>query len=121
MHAALLDKFSFLGKFLAKAILDSRLVRLPVLYVVGHGACYCVVDLQIDIPLSTAFYKWILNQEATLSRSDLQEVDPVLGRSYTQLWDVAVKKQAIEDDSQLVNCYVVICYWWRLGLRQSDG
>ncbi|XP_062521457.1 E3 ubiquitin-protein ligase TRIP12-like isoform X2 [Corticium candelabrum] len=81
VHAALLDKFSFLGKFLAKAILDSRL---------------------IDIPLSTAFYKWILNQEATLSRSDLQEVDPVLGRSYTQLWDVAVKKQAIEDDSQLL-------------------
>ena len=61
------------------------------------------VVVQIDIPLSKAFYKWVLNQEATLDRSDLQEIDPALGQSYAQLWDVAMKKQRIQDNAQLVS------------------
>jgi E3 ubiquitin-protein ligase TRIP12 len=81
VYAALMDKFLFLGKFLAKAILDSRLV---------------------DIPLSNAFYKWVLNQEATLDQSDLQEIDPTLWQSYAQLWNVALKKQRIQEDTQLL-------------------
>ncbi|XP_065888621.1 E3 ubiquitin-protein ligase TRIP12-like isoform X2 [Dysidea avara] len=73
-------KFSFMGKFVARSLMDSRM---------------------LDIPFSEAFYKWILGMEDTFTAQDLQHVDPVMARSFAQLAEVAVKKHNLERDSLL--------------------
>ncbi|XP_074658456.1 E3 ubiquitin-protein ligase TRIP12-like [Tubulanus polymorphus] len=70
-------KFKFMGKFLAKAVMDSRM---------------------IDIPLSPVFYMWLLGQENTLNSNHLHLVDPELARSYNQLEDVLRQKNRIVSD-----------------------
>ncbi|XP_062604886.1 E3 ubiquitin-protein ligase TRIP12-like [Saccostrea cucullata] len=70
-------KFKFLGKFMAKALMDSRM---------------------LDIPLSLVFYKWLLGQEHSLTSSDLQHLDPVIAKSFQQLEDVLHQKQRIFTD-----------------------
>ena len=57
---------------------------------------------QLDIPLSEAFYKWMLGKEKTFTAQDLQHVDPIIARSYAQLAAVAVKKHRLESDPLLV-------------------
>ncbi|XP_064639626.1 E3 ubiquitin-protein ligase TRIP12-like isoform X2 [Lineus longissimus] len=71
------NKFKFLGKFMAKALMDSRMV---------------------DIPLSLVFMKWVLGQENSLNASHLEYVDADLSRSYRQLEDVVRKKKRILAD-----------------------
>ncbi|CAH1781422.1 unnamed protein product [Owenia fusiformis] len=71
------NKFKFMGKFVAKSLMDSRM---------------------IDIPLSQAFYKWLLGQESMLCSRDLQYVDPVLAKSFYQLEEVVRQKKFIESD-----------------------
>lgn len=71
------NKFKLLGKFMAKAMMDSRM---------------------LDIPLSLVFYKWMLGQEHSLTSSDLQYVDPVVAKSFRQLEDVVRQKQRILAD-----------------------
>ncbi|XP_021365731.1 E3 ubiquitin-protein ligase TRIP12-like isoform X1 [Mizuhopecten yessoensis] len=71
------NKFKLLGKFMAKAMMDSRM---------------------LDIPLSLVFYKWMLGQEHSLTSSDLQFVDPVVAKSFRQLEDVVRQKQRILAD-----------------------
>ncbi|CAL1542098.1 unnamed protein product [Lymnaea stagnalis] len=75
-------KFKFLGKFMAKALMDSRM---------------------IDLPLSRVFYKWILGQENFLSSSDLYHVDRVLGRSFQQLENIVHEKKQICSDKSLTD------------------
>ncbi len=75
------SKFRFLGKFVAKAITDSRM---------------------LDLPFSEAFYKWLLGDEGMFTGQDLQFVDPIMARSFAQLAAVAVKKHALESDPLLV-------------------
>lgn len=70
-------KFKFLGKLLAKAVMDSRMV---------------------DLPLSEVFYKWLLGQEHSLTAADLQFIDPVLARSYQQMEQIVRQKKRIEAD-----------------------
>ncbi|XP_033112984.1 E3 ubiquitin-protein ligase TRIP12-like isoform X2 [Anneissia japonica] len=70
-------KFRFLGKFMAKALMDSRI---------------------LDIPLSLPFYKWVLGQEGSLTPADLHYVDPVLARSYDQLHDLLRQKKRLHQD-----------------------
>ncbi|XP_071951146.1 E3 ubiquitin-protein ligase TRIP12-like isoform X2 [Antedon mediterranea] len=70
-------KFKFLGKFMAKALMDSRI---------------------LDIPLSLPFYKWVLGQEGSLTSADLHYVDPVLARSYDQLADLLRQKKRLHQD-----------------------
>ncbi|KAK3095400.1 hypothetical protein FSP39_014206 [Pinctada imbricata] len=70
-------KFKFLGKFMAKALMDSRM---------------------LDMPLCLVFYKWILGQEHSLTSSDLQYIDPVIAKSFQQLEDVLRQKQRILAD-----------------------
>ncbi|GFT83092.1 e3 ubiquitin-protein ligase TRIP12 [Nephila pilipes] len=74
------NKFKLLGKFLAKAIMDSRLV---------------------DIPLSLAFFKWMLNQEKYLSLGDLQHIDEGLAHNIIKLEKIAAEKKKLEKDSSL--------------------
>ncbi|XP_015911570.1 E3 ubiquitin-protein ligase TRIP12 [Parasteatoda tepidariorum] len=79
------NKFKLLGKFLAKAIMDSRL---------------------IDIPLSLAFYKWMLNQEKYLSLSDLQFVDESLAQNIIKLEQMVIEKHKLENDKSLSSTIV---------------
>ncbi|XP_020611050.1 E3 ubiquitin-protein ligase TRIP12-like isoform X1 [Orbicella faveolata] len=74
----LCSKFQFLGKFLARAIMDFRI---------------------LDIPFCQILYKWLLNQEGTLDLGDLAAVDSVLAQSLTQLQQVVQKKRQLEQDS----------------------
>ncbi|XP_070173831.1 E3 ubiquitin-protein ligase TRIP12-like isoform X3 [Littorina saxatilis] len=70
-------KFKFLGKFMAKALMDSRM---------------------IDVPLSPTFYKWLLNQEHSLNSADLHHIDPVMARSFQTLEAILHHKKHIYAD-----------------------
>ncbi|XP_066911692.1 E3 ubiquitin-protein ligase TRIP12-like isoform X2 [Clytia hemisphaerica] len=71
------SKFRYLGKFMAKACMDSRMV---------------------DINLSEAFYKWIVTQDYTSDICDLRHVDQTLYASLSQLYNVALAKRRLEND-----------------------
>ncbi|KAM9316934.1 E3 ubiquitin-protein ligase TRIP12 isoform 1-T1 [Gastrophryne carolinensis] len=70
-------KFRFLGKLMAKAIMDFRLV---------------------DIPLGLPFYKWMLRQETSLASYDMTHVDPVVAKSVYHLEDIVRQKKRLEQD-----------------------
>ena len=55
-------------------------------------------SMQLDISLSRVFYKWLLNQEHTLTAADLQYVDPVMARSFYQMEELLRQKKRIEAD-----------------------
>lgn len=74
------SKFKLLGKFVAKALMDSRM---------------------LDIPLSFAFYKWVLGQELSLSSADLSHIDPAISCTFHQLEQVALQKRRMEQDNSL--------------------
>ncbi|XP_066454269.1 E3 ubiquitin-protein ligase TRIP12 isoform X6 [Eleutherodactylus coqui] len=74
-------KFRFLGKLMAKAIMDFRLV---------------------DIPLGLPFYKWMLRQEFSLASHDLVNVDPVVAKSVYHLEEIVRQKKRLEQDKALV-------------------
>ncbi|KAF7490102.1 E3 ubiquitin-protein ligase TRIP12 [Sarcoptes scabiei] len=64
-------RFKLLGKFMAKALMDSRM---------------------IDINLNRIFYKWLLNEESTLTFSDLRHLDHAFYSSIIQLYNIAQRK-----------------------------
>ncbi|XP_069069527.1 E3 ubiquitin-protein ligase TRIP12 isoform X5 [Pleurodeles waltl] len=70
-------KFRFLGKLMAKAIMDFRLV---------------------DLPLGLPFYKWMLRQETSLVSHDLVNIDPVVAKSVYHLEDIVRQKKRLEKD-----------------------
>ncbi|KAG8445495.1 hypothetical protein GDO86_010313 [Hymenochirus boettgeri] len=70
-------KFRFLGKLMAKAIMDFRLV---------------------DIPLGLPFYKWMLRQETSLASHDLVNIDSVVAKSVHHLEDIVRQKKRLEQD-----------------------
>ncbi|XP_028164507.1 E3 ubiquitin-protein ligase TRIP12 isoform X3 [Ostrinia furnacalis] len=72
-------KFRFLGKFMAKAVMDSRMV---------------------DIPLSVSMYRWVVNEQRWLSLSDVRHVAPELWRSLCRLRRVAERARAIAADAR---------------------
>ncbi|GAB6020162.1 Ubiquitin-protein ligase [Chamberlinius hualienensis] len=74
------NKFKILGKFMAKALMDSRL---------------------LDIPLSSVFYKWLLGKEATFSSADLEYVDKQLATIIYRMEDVVRRKQILLQDQSL--------------------
>ncbi|XP_035207810.1 E3 ubiquitin-protein ligase TRIP12-like isoform X3 [Stegodyphus dumicola] len=74
------SKFKLLGKFLAKALMDSRM---------------------LDIPLSLVFYKWMLNQENNLCLADLKHVDENIAQTILQLEKIAIEKKRLENDKSL--------------------
>ncbi|XP_077987999.1 E3 ubiquitin-protein ligase TRIP12-like isoform X2 [Glandiceps talaboti] len=71
------NKFKFIGRFVAKALMDSRM---------------------IDIPWSVPFYKWMLSEQSTLGASDLQYVDGFIAKSYKELKDILRQKKRLEQD-----------------------
>uniref|UniRef100_T1IVF8 E3 ubiquitin-protein ligase n=1 Tax=Strigamia maritima TaxID=126957 RepID=T1IVF8_STRMM len=68
------NKFKFVGKFMAKALMDSRM---------------------LDMPMSLTFYRWILGQEASLSSTDLCYVTPAVARSVYKMENLVAKKKQI--------------------------
>ncbi|XP_006564284.1 E3 ubiquitin-protein ligase TRIP12 isoform X2 [Apis mellifera] len=78
--AKLKTKFKFLGKFMAKAIYDSRM---------------------LDLPFSLTFYRWLLGEEHMLTLADLAHVCPDVHRTLTRLQQVIRQKETIEKDQIL--------------------
>uniref|UniRef100_A0A1B6CDK3 E3 ubiquitin-protein ligase n=1 Tax=Clastoptera arizonana TaxID=38151 RepID=A0A1B6CDK3_9HEMI len=76
------SKFRFLGKFMAKAVMDSRM---------------------LDLPLSVTFYRWLLGEESTLSLPDLAHVVPDIHRTLLKFQAVIRQKQEIEADTSLTS------------------
>ncbi|XP_075871051.1 E3 ubiquitin-protein ligase TRIP12 isoform X2 [Nelusetta ayraudi] len=70
-------KFRFLGKLMAKAIMDFRL---------------------LDLPLGLPFYKWMLRHELSISSHDLVNIDPGVAKSIQHLEDVIRQKKRLEQD-----------------------
>ncbi|XP_051952597.1 E3 ubiquitin-protein ligase TRIP12 isoform X2 [Xyrauchen texanus] len=70
-------KFRFLGKLMAKAIMDFRL---------------------LDLPLGLPFYKWMLRHELSISSHDLINIDPGVAKSIQHLEDIIRQKKRIEQD-----------------------
>ncbi|MCL4130036.1 UNVERIFIED_CONTAM: hypothetical protein GTU68_015409 [Idotea baltica] len=72
-------KFKFLGKFMAKAVMDSRM---------------------LDVGLHECVYKWLLSEERSLGLRDVISMDPSLGQTLSKLQDIVLKKKKLQDDSQ---------------------
>ncbi|XP_035278065.1 E3 ubiquitin-protein ligase TRIP12-like [Anguilla anguilla] len=70
-------KFRFLGKLIAKAVMDFRL---------------------LDLPLGLPFYKWLLRSEAFVTSHDLKDVDPTVATSIQHLEDIIRQKRRLEQD-----------------------
>uniref|UniRef100_A0A674PGD2 E3 ubiquitin-protein ligase n=1 Tax=Takifugu rubripes TaxID=31033 RepID=A0A674PGD2_TAKRU len=70
-------KFRFLGKLMAKAIMDFRL---------------------LDLPLGLPFYKWMLRHEMSVSSHDLVNIDPGVAKSIQHLEDIIRQKKMLEQD-----------------------
>ncbi|XP_061924265.1 E3 ubiquitin-protein ligase TRIP12 isoform X3 [Entelurus aequoreus] len=70
-------KFRFLGKLMAKAIMDFRL---------------------LDLPLGLPFYKWMLRHEMSISSHDLVNIDPGVAKSIQHLEDIIRQKKRLEQD-----------------------
>uniref|UniRef100_A0A6G1SN08 E3 ubiquitin-protein ligase n=1 Tax=Aceria tosichella TaxID=561515 RepID=A0A6G1SN08_9ACAR len=62
------NRYKLLGKFLAKALMDSRM---------------------IDINFSLPFYKWLLSQEASLDLADMAYIDPTMSRTLFHMHRIA--------------------------------
>ncbi|XP_030237248.1 E3 ubiquitin-protein ligase TRIP12 isoform X6 [Gadus morhua] len=70
-------KFRFLGKLMAKAIMDFRL---------------------LDLPLGLPYYKWMLRHETSISSHDLVNIDPAVAKSIQHLEDIIRQKKRLEQD-----------------------
>ena len=74
--------FRLLGQFLAKGLMDSRI---------------------IDIPFSRIFMKLVLDHEIALTTSTVRAVDPALGKSLTDLVAYVNAKEAILTATAIVS------------------
>ncbi|XP_060862971.1 E3 ubiquitin-protein ligase TRIP12 isoform X1 [Metopolophium dirhodum] len=74
------SKFKFLGKFMAKAIMDSRL---------------------LDLPLSITMYRWLLGHENYLTLGDLSYIVPEIYKTLSQLHQLVLEKRLILIDNSL--------------------
>jgi len=80
-------KFRFIGKLLAKALMDSRI---------------------LDLPMNPIIYSWLLGQQAVLTPSDLSSYDPSIAASYSHLQEMSAKVRTIQSDTNLVSVGCVI-------------
>jgi E3 ubiquitin-protein ligase TRIP12 len=71
------SKYRFLGKLMAKALMDSRM---------------------LDLPLSPVFYQWLLGRESTMNSAHLQLVDPAIAKTIYKLEDVVRQKHKIQQE-----------------------
>ncbi|KAG5670792.1 hypothetical protein PVAND_001031 [Polypedilum vanderplanki] len=76
------SRFNFLGKFMAKSVLDSRM---------------------IDLPLSMPFYRWILNEQISFDLFDLEKVAPEVHNVLLRLNEIVKQREIIQENSSLNN------------------
>ncbi|KAL3281120.1 hypothetical protein HHI36_004342 [Cryptolaemus montrouzieri] len=74
------SKFRFIGKFMAKAVMDSRM---------------------LDLPFSTAFYRWLLGHEHCLTLSDLRYVAPEVHQNLQKMQLLVRRRDLIMEDMSL--------------------
>ncbi|XP_076254826.1 E3 ubiquitin-protein ligase ctrip isoform X2 [Rhynchophorus ferrugineus] len=74
------SKFRFLGKFMAKAVMDSRM---------------------LDLPFSLTFYRWLLGQESCLTIADLRYVNPELYVTIRKMQDIVRERDEILHNNDL--------------------
>ncbi|KAK8722450.1 hypothetical protein OTU49_012219 [Cherax quadricarinatus] len=67
-------KFRFLGKFMAKAVMDSRM---------------------LDLGLHECVYKWLLSEEWSLGLGDVTSLDPTLGHTLDRLHYTVLHKRRV--------------------------
>lgn len=73
--------FRFLGQFIAKSLMDSRI---------------------IDLPFSRTFMKLLLDRQLPIACSSVKAIDPVLGKSLDQLEAYVVAREEIKSDTSKV-------------------
>ncbi|CRK99378.1 CLUMA_CG012674, isoform A [Clunio marinus] len=73
-------KFKFLGKFMAKAVMDSRM---------------------LDLPFSIPFYRWLLAEENSLSLCDLGQIAPEVQGTLLRLNEIVKQREIIQSDPTL--------------------
>ncbi|CAF1012039.1 unnamed protein product [Adineta ricciae] len=76
------QKFKFLGKFMAKALMDSRM---------------------IDMPFSIVFYKWVLGQEESLNLEDLIHIDANLYEQFKKLQSIVRARDTLVSQNSTTN------------------
>uniref|UniRef100_A0A1B0C8C6 E3 ubiquitin-protein ligase n=2 Tax=Lutzomyia longipalpis TaxID=7200 RepID=A0A1B0C8C6_LUTLO len=67
-------KFRFLGKFMAKAVMDSRM---------------------LDLPFSIPFYRWLLGEENALNLQDLAQIAPEVQTTLVRLQEIVRQRDLI--------------------------
>lgn len=80
--AKIRSKFNFIGRLLARALIDSRMVSSILER--GHEKEE-KRGLQLDLPLSPVLYKWLLGEERTLGLGDLWELDGTLAETLASI------------------------------------
>lgn len=73
-------KFRFMGKFMAKAVMDSRM---------------------LDLPFSISFYRWLLGQENSLTLSDLRYVAPEVHKTLQKMQLIVRQRDIIMENKNL--------------------
>lgn len=63
----------------------------------------CECFLQLDLPLSVTFYRWLLNEETSLTLSDLAHVVPDVHRTLLRFQGIIREKITIEGDMSLTS------------------
>jgi len=74
------NKFQFLGKLMAKAVLDNRM---------------------LDLPFSKPLYQWILQEELFLDVQDLFGIDPDIANTVNHLQGIVRKKIKLETNEKM--------------------
>lgn len=57
--------------------------------------------LQLDLPFSITFYRWLLGQEHSLSLVDLHHVSPDIHKTLRKLEEIVRKRDRIQNDNEL--------------------
>jgi E3 ubiquitin-protein ligase TRIP12 len=98
------SRYRLLGKFMAKALYDSRMVSLLFCFIKRKISFFInflnFFLLKVDIPMSIPFYKWLLGQQSSLSMADLTHIDETVARTICNLEAVARKKQRLDSSSK---------------------
>ncbi|KAL1512943.1 hypothetical protein ABEB36_002442 [Hypothenemus hampei] len=74
------SKFRFLGKFMAKAVMDSRM---------------------LDLPFSLTFYRWLLGHEQCLTLADLKHINPDIYITIRKMQEIVRCRDSILQNGDL--------------------
>lgn len=100
-------KFKFLGKFMAKAIMDSRMVSTLSRWVLLILVEFIEINkmslsyLQLDLPFSIPFYRWLLYEDSALGLADLSSVAPEVQTTLKRLQEIVSERDEITANATL--------------------